>query len=53
MGSCHYRMALPRVADRGYGLQIWMVAANITNKQFRTADKGCSSLGFGRGADNF
>ena len=32
---------------------IWRVAANILNKQSRTADKGwSSSLGVGRGADN-
>ena len=31
---------------------IWRVAANILNKQSRTADKGWfSNLGFGRGAD--
>jgi hypothetical protein len=36
------------------GLQLWRVAANILNKQSRTADKGwSSSLGFGRGANNF
>jgi hypothetical protein len=50
---CHHGMARPRVADRGYGLQIWRVAANIFNKQSRTADSGwSSSLGVGRGADN-
>jgi len=32
---------------------IWRVAANILNKQSRTADKGwSSSLGVGRGANN-
>jgi hypothetical protein len=36
-------MARPRVADRGDGLQIWRVAANILNKQSRTADSGWSS----------
>jgi hypothetical protein len=35
---CHHGMARPRVADRGDGLQIWRVAANILNKQSRTAD---------------
>ena len=31
---------------------IWKVAANILNKQLRTADKGCSSsFGVGRGAN--
>jgi hypothetical protein len=39
-------MARPQVAD-GDGLQIWRVAANILNKQSRTADKGV-----GRGANN-
>jgi hypothetical protein len=35
------------------GLQLWRVAANILNKQSRTADKGwSSSLGVGRGANN-
>lgn len=29
--------------DRGQCLQIWWVAANIFNKQYRTADKGWSS----------
>jgi hypothetical protein len=47
---CHHGMARPRVADRGGGLQIWKVAANILNKQSRTADsKRSSSLGVGRG----
>jgi hypothetical protein len=33
---------------------VWMAAANIWNKQSRTADKGwSSSLGVGRGANNF
>jgi hypothetical protein len=36
-------MARPQVADGGDGLQIWWVAANILNKQSRTADKGWSS----------
>jgi hypothetical protein len=30
-------MECPQVADRGEGLQIWRVAANILNKQSRTA----------------
>jgi hypothetical protein len=43
-------MARPQVADGGDGLQIWRVAANILNKQSRTADKGwSSSLGVGCG----
>jgi hypothetical protein len=50
---CHHGMARPRVADRRDGLQIWKVAANILNKQSRTADSGwSSSLGVGRGANN-
>jgi hypothetical protein len=50
---CHHSMARPRVADRGDGLQIWTVAANILNKQSRTADSGwSSSLVVGRGANN-
>jgi hypothetical protein len=49
---CHHDMARPQVAD-GDGLQIWRVAANILNKQSRTADKGSSSsFGVGRGANN-
>jgi hypothetical protein len=50
---CHHGMARPRVADRGDGLHIWRVAANILNKQSRTADSGwSSSLGFGWGANS-
>jgi hypothetical protein len=50
---CHHGMARPQVADGGDGLQVWRVAANILNKQSRTADKGWpSSLGVGRGANN-
>jgi hypothetical protein len=42
--------ARPQVTDGGEGLQIWRVAANILNKQSRTADKGWpSNLGVGRG----
>jgi len=41
-------MARPQVADGGEGLQVWRVAANLLNKQSRTADKGWfSSLGLG------
>jgi hypothetical protein len=47
---CHHGMARPQVADGGDGLQLWREAANILNKQLRTADKGwSSSLGIGRG----
>jgi hypothetical protein len=50
---CHHGMARPRVADRGDGLQIWRVAANILNKQSGTADMGWpSGLGAERGANN-
>jgi hypothetical protein len=41
-------MARPQVADRGDGLQMWRVAANILNNQSRTADSWwSSSLGLG------
>jgi len=47
-------MARYRVAGGGDGLQIWIVAANILNKQSRTANNGWSSiLVGGRGANNF
>jgi hypothetical protein len=46
MGPCHQRMVHPQVADGG-------MAANILNKQSRTADEGwSSSLGVVRGANN-
>jgi hypothetical protein len=46
---CHHGMARPQFADGGDGLQIWRVAANILNKQSRTADRGwSSSMGAGR-----
>jgi hypothetical protein len=49
---CHHGMECSQVAD-GEGLQIWMVAANILNKQSRAADKGWSSnLGVGHMANN-
>jgi hypothetical protein len=49
---CHHGMARPQVADGGDGLRICRVAANILNKQSRTADKGWySSLGIGREPD--
>ena len=47
----HHGMARPRVADEGTSTNM-EVAANILNKQSRTPDKGWSSNGFGRGADN-
>jgi hypothetical protein len=50
---CHHSMARPQVADGRDSFQIRRVAANILNKQSRTADKGwSSSLGVGRGANN-
>jgi hypothetical protein len=50
---CHRGMARPQVVDGGDSLQFWRVAANILNKQLRTANKGWSfSLGVGRGANN-
>jgi hypothetical protein len=38
--SFHHGMARPQAADVGDFLQIWRVAANILNKQSRTADNG-------------
>jgi hypothetical protein len=50
---CHHGMAGPQVADGGDSPQFWMVAANMLNKQSRTAGKGwSSSLEVGRGANN-
>jgi hypothetical protein len=50
---CHHGMARPQVADGKDALQVWKVAANILNKQSRTADKGwSSSLGVGSVANN-
>jgi hypothetical protein len=47
---CHHGMARSQVADGEDGLQIWRVAANLLNKQSRTADKGwSSSWGLGMG----
>jgi len=46
MDSCYHGMARPRVADGGGGFKIWRVAANMLNKQSRTAERGWpSSLG--------
>jgi hypothetical protein len=36
----HHDMARPQVSDGGDGLQKWSVAANILNKQSRTAEEG-------------
>jgi hypothetical protein len=44
-------MARPQIADKGVGLQISRMAANIFNKQSRTADMRWSSTsGLGREA---
>jgi hypothetical protein len=43
VGPCHNSTGRPRVADGGEGLRIWRVAANILNKQSRTADTEWSS----------
>jgi hypothetical protein len=52
-GSRHHCMGRTRVADKGDGLQIWRVAANILNKQSWSADSGwSSSMGVGRGANS-
>jgi len=40
VGPCHHSMVHPCVAYRGYGLQIWMVAANVLNKQSQPARGG-------------
>jgi hypothetical protein len=49
----HNGMVRPQVGDGGDGLQVQKVAANIFNKQSRTADRGwSSSLGIGQGASN-
>jgi hypothetical protein len=45
---CHHGVTRPRVVDIGDSLQIWRVAANILDKESRTADSGLSSsLGLG------
>jgi hypothetical protein len=44
----------PRVADGEDSLQIWREAANILNKESRTADeRWSSSSGFRLGTNNF
>jgi hypothetical protein len=49
---CHHGVACPWVADRD-SLQTWRVAANILNKQSRTADsEWSSSLGVWQRANN-
>jgi hypothetical protein len=50
VGPCHRGMAHLPVADGGDGLQIWSVAADVLNKQSRTARKGwLPGLGLGEG----
>jgi hypothetical protein len=47
-------MARPQAADGENGLQIWMVAEDILNKQSRTVDEEWSySLEVGHGANNY
>jgi hypothetical protein len=47
---CHHCMARPQISYGGEGLQIWRAAANILNKQSRTADERLScSLRLGVG----
>jgi hypothetical protein len=38
----HHGVARPQVADGGDDHWVWRTAANISNKQSRTADKGWS-----------
>jgi hypothetical protein len=42
-GFCHHGMVRPQVANGEVVLQILRVAANILNKQLRTADRGFTS----------
>jgi hypothetical protein len=50
VSPCHHGMAHPRVANGRDGLQMWMLAANVLNKQLRLADKRwSSSFGVGLG----
>jgi hypothetical protein len=48
---CHHGTARPQIPDGGEDLQIRRVAANVSNKKSRTANKGwSSSLGVGSGS---
>jgi hypothetical protein len=48
VGPHHHSMTCPQVEDGRDGLQIWIAAVNILNKQLQTANKGwSSSLGKG------
>jgi hypothetical protein len=50
LSTFSHDMEHTQVVDGGDGLQIWRVAANILNKQLRTAYMGRpSSLGVGQG----
>jgi hypothetical protein len=50
MGPSHHGMARSRVADRGYGLHVWCVAANVFNKQSRRPTRGGTpACGLGEG----
>jgi hypothetical protein len=40
MGACHQNMARPHIMSGKHGLDLWTAAANIINKQSRTAEKG-------------
>jgi hypothetical protein len=44
---CRHGMARPQVADRGDGLQVWRVAANVLNKKPRTPVKVGEGVGGG------
>ena len=45
VGPLPHGMARPQVVERGDGLQNWRVAANILNKQSRTASVVVLQLG--------
>jgi hypothetical protein len=50
VGPSHPGMADTRVTDGGDGVQIWRVAANVLNKQPRTAVRGVPlAWGWGEG----
>lgn len=44
MDLCQYGVVRSGVTDEGNGVQMWMIVANILNKQLRTADKRFSSI---------
>jgi len=51
VSSRHQHKSRPWVSDRGNGLQIWRVAANILKKAVADSRQGRpASLGVGRGA---